>query len=423
MGMIRYGLGQIQQLRKAKLPFFPLWVGAATVVACFGGDTGMGFRVSGLAWILIILLSLFVVIRQIRYIALPIIIWLPWMFLVVLWGILWPSPNSLQRSVMLLCPVLAGLAASSFPLRAERIAGLPLLLRFITVALWIIVIANTGLLVTGRLPETTGLAGQSITATLLCCYFAVEYAAGKPGALKWWGAVAFIPVFALTRMAVLAAGVTLPLTFARLKFSKRVLYMSLMILLGVMIFFTPRMQSKMFHSGRGSISDLRLDNPDFQTSGRVGLWEEMEYEIKKEPWLGHGANASEELVQDLTGGLAHPHNDWLRLRYDYGLLGTGVFIFCMVVQCAHLLLRARRAKGDARILLFAGASSFLPFALMMYTDNIILYASFFGNLQFTLIGMGYSALKGSQLARKRIARVRMIPSRRFGRAATLPFES
>jgi O-antigen ligase len=420
MGMIRFGLGQIHRLRKAKLPFFPLWVGGATVVACFGGDTGMGFRVSGLAWILIFLLSLVVLIRQIRYIAFPIIIWLPWMFIVVLWGILWPSPNSLQRSVILLCPLLVGLAASSFPLRAERIAGLPLLLRFITIALWILVIANTGLLVTGRLPETTGLAPQSITAALLCCYFAVEYAAGKPGALKWWGAVAFIPVLALTRMAVLAAGVTLPLTFARLKLSKRLLYMSLMILLGAMVFFTPRMQSKMFYSGRGGISDLRLDNPDFQTSGRSIMWEVMEDEIKQEPLLGHGANASEKVIRDLTGGLTHPHNDWLRLKYDYGLLGTGVFIFCMVVQCAHLFLRARRAKGDARILLFAGASSFLPFVLMMYTDNIILYAAYFGNLQFTLIGMGYSALKGSQLARKRFARVGMIRSRRYGRAATFP---
>src|SRR4030065_2293124 len=113
MGMIRYGLGQFHRLRKAKLPFFPLWVRGAAVVACFGGDTGMGFKVSGLAWVLIFLLSLFVVIRQIRYIALPIIIWLPWMFLVALWGFLWPSPNSLQRSVMLLCPLLVGLGAPS----------------------------------------------------------------------------------------------------------------------------------------------------------------------------------------------------------------------------------------------------------------------------------------------------------------------
>jgi hypothetical protein len=32
----------------------------------------------------------------------------------------------------------------------------------------------------------------------------------------------------------------------------------------------------------------------------------------------------------------------------------------------------------------------------MFTDNIILYAAFFGNLQFTILGLGYAAVRTQQ---------------------------
>jgi O-antigen ligase len=404
MGLVAFGRHQVNALREAKLPFLLLWVGGATVVACFAGGSVMDFQLSGLTWFFTLLLAILVLLRQGFRATLPILIWLPWMVIVATWWIAWPYPNGFQRSVMLLCPIIVGLAVSSFPLPAEKIGGLGLLMRFIAVALWVMVVTNTGLLVTGTLPMTSSLASQSITASLLCCYFAAEYAGGDRGALRWWGSLAFVPVVALTRTAMVAAGVTLPLSFARLKLVKRAFFLILMSLLGLMVFYTPRMQEKMFRSGHGNISDLRIDNQDLQTSGRAAIWEIMDYEIEQRYWLGHGANASEKLVRDITGGLAHPHNDWLRLRYDYGVVGTAVFIICMSLQSVNLLMRARKASGDAKVLLYAGASSFLPFAMLMYTDNIILYAAFFGNLQFALIGIGYSSLRGSQHA---LGRARM----------------
>jgi hypothetical protein len=33
----------------------------------------------------------------------------------------------------------------------------------------------------------------------------------------------------------------------------------------------------------------------------------------------------------------------------------------------------------------------------MFTDNIVLYAAFYGNLQFTIIGLAYAAEKHSRL--------------------------
>jgi len=114
--------------------------------------------------------------------------------------------------------------------------------------------------------------------------------------------------------------------------------------------------------------------------------------------VGHGANASEELILKLSEGqLTHPHNDWLRFLYDYGIVGAALFLLTVINQVRHLLKKAWNTEGELRTFFFAAASSFLPFVLMMFTDNIVLYAAFYGNLQFTIIGLAYAAEKRARL--------------------------
>ena len=65
----------------------------------------------------------------------------------------------------------------------------------------------------------------------------------------------------------------------------------------------------------------------------------------------------------------------------------------LLAASTHAVLCARRAEGATRLLLLAGASAFIPFAILMYTDNILVYVSYFGNLQFAILGLGYGALQ------------------------------
>jgi O-antigen ligase len=182
------------------------------------------------------------------------------------------------------------------------------------------------------------------------------------------------------------------LTFAPLPLWKRIAILIGVAILAFLVFNTERVQNKMFYSGEGTVFDLSLDNPDFKTSGRTFIREAMQEEIKDSPWFGHGANASEEFVVELTGGLTHPHDDYLRLAFDYGYVGTLVFIGCLILQTLHALRAGYRGAGAAHLFLIAGAGAFIPFALFMATDNIILYAAFFGNLHFMILGAGYAAL-------------------------------
>jgi hypothetical protein len=73
------------------------------------------------------------------------------------------------------------------------------------------------------------------------------------------------------------------------------------------------------------------------------------------------------------------------------VVGSLVYFFSLLFACAHALRSAKTAKGEARILFYAGTFSFIPFSLIMLTDNIMVYASFYGNLQFTILGLAYGS--------------------------------
>jgi len=380
------------KFKEIDVPFIVWIVVILTFIASAGAFPILGRQIAGWAWVIPFIFSIFIVL-----VKLPQITWLPW-FCIVIGYSFFSGLSSLQRSIMLICPVIIGIAISTNRIREIQLKGFLELIRLLVFTLFVTVIIKTGLLFTGILPSATGLAPQSMTAALVCSIFAVEYSINRKRSLFQWIIGASIPAIALTRMAITATGITIPFTFASLKIKKRLIFLTIVGMLGIAFFYTERFQKKMFYSGHGSINDVRFGNPDFFTAGRSRLWDLMIEEIKEKPLWGHGANASEVFVLSATWGtLTHPHNDWLRLLYDYGLVGSSVFAFCLVAQVIHLLKGAKRTFGESRVLLYAGASSFLPFVLLMFTDNIILYAAFFGNLQFTIIGLVYAAQKTQQI--------------------------
>ncbi len=382
--------------KRAKLPFI-VWITVIfTFVACIGGKGVLGYQIAGLGWFVPLVASLLVLALKPMGIKFPVYIWLPWICIVIIYAVVADAPNAFQRSVMLLCPLVVGMAVSRFTVMEEELKLFRKLYQILAVALCILVGLKSGLLITGTLPRVTGLAAEVMATTLLSCLFAARYGFGEKRALTWWSALVSIPFIALTRMGIIAAGLTLPLTLTPLKTARRLLIIVLLCIIEVAIFYMPRTQEKMFYSGRGTLSELRLDNPDFATHGRSYIWEMMKPHIENEPILGHGANSSEVFVSVLTGGLAHPHNDWLRLLFDYGCLGTFIFALCLSLQFVHILKHSKKTVGETRLLFYAGASSFLAFVLFMFTDNIILYAAFFGNLQFTILGLAYGAYAGAQ---------------------------
>ncbi len=363
----------------------------STILSCFGGKL-LGKSISGYGWLVPLSIALISFLKGPRSFKFPLLVWLPWISVVVVYQIVADAENSFQRSIMLLAPLVIGLAASRIYLDDNGLQLFLNLCRLMAGALIVIVLYKTNLLLSGTLPFRTGLAPEVITGSILCVIFASSYALGNNKDAAWWAAIAVIPLIAVTRMGMTASAMSLPLTLAPMKVAKRLAFLALIAVFGLSFFYTERVQQKMFYSGEGRIEEVKWDNPNFATSGRKHIWDRIAEGIGESPWVGHGANSSEAVVSFITDGLTHPHNDWLRLAYDYGYLGTIVFGMSVIWQSIDLFKRARRALGTSRILFYAGASSMIIFVLFMLTDNVILYASFFGNLQFTVIGLAYGAI-------------------------------
>ena len=369
---------------------------------------GIGIRVSYLGWMVPLLGCGAAVFLHQRRVNFPIKLWVPWAIWVVLYLVFAVADNALQRSVMLLTPLVVGAGFST--LRVDT----PLLTKF---SLWLnrffwiflaVAGVTTGLLVAGQLYGVTGFAAGSITASLLAVWYAARFANGDWRALAWWAALALVPVLANTRTGMLAVALTLPLTLAPLSIKKRLIAVALLLVAGLLAFQTEHIQRKMFFSGQGTVADAiagvsdmfagrAVESGDFVTSGRKTMNDALVDGLAAAYWLGYGANTTEAISFNIAG-VTHPHNDWLRLRYEYGLLGLLIFALTMLAQMWHAYKRAKWLRSSsAAIFLYAGAGSFIPMAIFMASDNVMLYAAWFGNLQFAMLGLGYAALRSQQL--------------------------
>jgi len=375
------------------------------LVAIFTWSTSfLGFNLTGLAWAIPFALSLLIVALNLRNVTFPAVFWLPWVLLLFTYFLLVdrvqldPRVIPLQRTLQLLCPLVVGMAVSTWRPTADGLRAFLATCRRLAYLILLIVLLKTGILLTGVLPSATGLAPEAIAVTLLTTLFATNLIITRSkNDLMLWAMLVCVPFIAVTRTAIVATLVTLPFSLAPLRVSRRILAMGLIALAGVAIFNTEHIQKKMFYSGQGTLADLNGSNDDLATSGRKFMWEEMRAVAQNKEWTGHGTGAGETFTYYLTGNLAYPHNDWLLTFFDYGYLGIGTYVFCLLLTVWHSFSRARKESATLiKVLLYTGASAFIPFAIMMTTDNIMVYASYFGNLHFTIMGVAYGALRARQ---------------------------
>jgi O-antigen ligase len=374
-----------------KVPFLVWLTGLMAFAAANADFEVLGFNASGYAWLVPLVAALLVLARHPTRVRFPVWLWVPWGLLLLAYLTQAEEPHAVQRTVMMLCPLAVGMAASCVTTAPTAALATLRFVKPLAVALLLALVWGTGLLLSGTLPSYGGYAASVMTASLLGAFFAADYCSGRRASLVWWAAIQLAPLIALTRTGIVASTLTLPLCLGRMRLRTRLISLGAIALAGIALFSSPRMQARMFYSGSGTFSDISFQNRNFATSGRSALWPELVEEIKKRPWLGHGANASEIYVSTTRPGLAHPHNDWLRVLYDYGALGTLLFVVTLLAQVLHALASARHAPDPARVLFIGAASSFIVLALFMFTDNIILYAAFFGNLQFALLGTAYGS--------------------------------
>jgi len=377
-----------------KLPALIWVIIISTCFAVWGEGSFLGLNISGFAWVFSLGIAALVFIQNNFRTKFPIWIWFPWILLLTIYYF-FSEYNALQRTIQLICPIIVGISVASLPIQQAHLASLNNIFKKLTYFLIFIALYKTGVLLTGHIPYRTGLAAEIMLGILLCTVFACQFSFGEKTALYYWTGILALTIFAITRTGIMVAGCTLPFTFGPLGIKKRIFIIIAGIFVMLIIFNLPRIQYKMFYSGKGTISDIREGS--FADHGRKRMWKIFKKEINKKPIWGHGTGSGEKLTRHITNGVSgYPHNDWLLTTHDQGYFGIIVYTLTMLGAIIHLLKKSKSAFNENKLFLLAGAFSFVAHMLMMTTDNIMIYVSYYGNLQFTIIGMAYASLGHNQ---------------------------
>lgn len=354
----------------------------STLVSIFGSFSGVSVTAVGWALPLVGALVLLLVLPETRYFRL----WpfLAWSFLVLLSALITTRENSFVRWAILVTPFLVGSFIAGSGFRFDDNVWLIKTIRNFAIFFLAVVFIKY------ILRDESGklfFAAESNLAAFLGWFFVYHYLYyRKTSSLFMWGLMALLPILTSARMATLALLLGLVLVLLRISFKGKIL---VTLALGVAIvgILYSGIVGKTFPDESASYS---LEN--VRTSGRVAAWPLLLDGFEQAPWLGNGWNASQGDLQKIYESFAHPHNEWLRLLYDLGIVGTLGFILCMV----YLLIILRRISLDAtilenRFLASFALMSFVPYFMLMLTSNPLMHAAFFVNLQFAVAGFCISS--------------------------------
>jgi O-antigen ligase len=121
-------------------------------------------------------------------------------------------------------------------------------------------------------------------------------------------------------------------------------------------------------------------------SGRGDFWSAAWRSWLESPWVGHGAGSSEYLPRKFIpdrDNYAHPHNDYLRLLHDYGIVGAGLWLIggiALLRRTKRVWRAAVRTGSPYSGVHLAAVLGMVALALAMITDNAIIYVFFMAPL-------------------------------------------
>ena len=129
---------------------------------------------------------------------------------------------------------------------------------------------------------------------------------------------------------------------------------------------TTGFQQRWFQSGEGTVLDL-VASDDLETSGRFEVWPVVA-EACGFTMFGNGAGAADGFASAANAGFPEPHNEYLRLWCDTGLIGS-LMLWGFVASVAIGAAKVRRQRGTRPWAHHAALQMVVALALLSLTDN------------------------------------------------------
>lgn len=112
------------------------------------------------------------------------------------------------------------------------------------------------------------------------------------------------------------------------------------------------------------------------TSGRLNIWKVTINEWKNSPIFGNGPGSTEAMLQQYFPNISHPHNEYLRLLHDYGIVGLTLWLLICYFLMKNLITFRNFSHGinlnwqNFRLALFCS------FLFAIFFENYIVYIFF-----------------------------------------------
>ena len=295
-----------------------------------------------------------------------------WALISFTWGAV--STQGLQNTLVYLAAVLfMAIAATVAHYRG------PATYEVVSRAFWVAATIGLGLYAasvaiggpgTAKLISPRGFGQMGI---VMCAWFLGGWLIGRPRA-KWVVLLAIaLTLLSLSRSA-LAAELVL---FALARFDLRnfrgwliaigAIVVTLAIALSAVFLYAP-LHHRFFHGDKATVMGVSIN-----VTGRGALWSANWGWFQNRPIVGHGAGASDRMTADLPNhGAGHPHNDYLRLLVDYGLVGFALWMAAWLSLLRLTWKRWQAVRGTGVFAEQIHAAAFLVLigiGLTMIVDN------------------------------------------------------
>jgi O-antigen ligase len=358
-------------------------MGALSVVQLF---LGIGGLLAIGAWPLPLL-------RQL----LPYALFLCWMVASMAWGP--PQMAGLQNAVVYglfgVTVMLGGTLAAHEPERIDGLVGRGIgWIDVITLTAVAVSLVAVGLPIAGETSWYIGSRSTALVALLPLSWHLAHrsVARGARGkAAVWLSAI----VLSLSRAAI-AVGIVyvLLITLSRRRsraglfrgrFSRIV---TILCVVTALVTFVRPLRDRVFTGDLG----WQVGSVGINVSGRASMWATVIDSAQRHPLIGQGLGTSQLAIADAFE-LGHPHNDYLRLWHDLGVVGLLLFVASLVRWLGRVFADWRAAARDRHPLAplkLSATLALLGLLLAAITDNAIIYPFVMSPLGL-LIGAGLGA--------------------------------
>ncbi|MBN1127120.1 MAG: O-antigen ligase family protein [Sedimentisphaerales bacterium] len=377
-------------------------IALCTLMAAVGEIRFAGFAFRGWSWVIVLIVSGLLLLpnRLMNPVRTKWFSWLPWIGWMALKTDFHQS-DAAQRFFIFITPVLCLWITSSFTMVTCRMIFRCFRIMFYgSVLLYVLATIHAGSF--QALTPWYSTAGIAMTFTLLGIAAMAEVPFHPVSALVKYAICVMIMFVTESRMPIILLPLMWIIGYGSLSLRGRFLAAVFIVLCGFILFSSTPVQESIFHDGQGTLQDVLTLNPDkVNLSGRLNAWPIYVGGIEN-VWLGDGSTASVAFGQNIFGAgkWSHPHNEYIRIVFDYGLLGGLLLCFPILLMIRDLNIRGSFWKKEGRSwLLHVSLNGILVMLLLGISGNSLMYIAYIGNAVFATIGCAIAIEKSGDISR------------------------